>query len=240
MARLVVTTFLTVDGVMQGPGGPDEDRSNGFALGGWSVDHWDEAMGQLITGWTSQAGALLLGRGTYEIFAAHWPNVPNDDPVGSVLNRIPKYVASSTLATLDWRNAVVLEGDVPAAVDRLKDTLEVEIQVHGSPGLLQTLIRHDLVDEYRLWTFPVLLGPASACSTAERSRPASALSTAEASQPASFLPATVALATSDSGRSRSTPEAASRSSGEGTKRAEVVHRRGCRCEPHKSGIPMLM
>ena len=158
MARLVVTTFLTVDGVMQGPGGPDEDRSNGFALGGWSVDHWDEAMGELITGWTSQAGALLLGRGTYEIFAAHWPNVPDADPVGSVLNRIPKYVASSTLTTLDWRNAVVLEGDVPTAVARLKDTLEVEIQVHGSPGLLQTLIRHDLVDEYRLWTFPVLLG----------------------------------------------------------------------------------
>jgi dihydrofolate reductase len=158
MARLIVTTFLTLDGIMQGPGGPDEDRSGGFTHGGWSVEHWDDAMGERVTSWTAEADALLLGRGTYEIFAAHWPKVPDDDPVGSVLNRIPKYVASSSLTTLDWRNARVLEGEVPLAVAHLKDTLVGEIQVHGSPGLLQTLIGHGLIDEYRLWTFPVMLG----------------------------------------------------------------------------------
>lgn len=158
MATLVVGTFLSLDGVMQGPGGPDEDRSGGFALGGWSVGYWDEAMGEIITGWTSKADALLLGRRTYEIFAAHWPNVPDDDPVGAVLNRVPKYVASTTLGTVGWNNSMLLVGDVPSAVAALKRERSGEIQVHGSGGLLQTLIGHDLVDEYRLWTFPVLLG----------------------------------------------------------------------------------
>lgn len=158
MARLVVQTFLTLDGVMQGPGGPDEDRSGGFAHGGWSVGYWDDAMGQRVTEWTAQADALLLGRTTYETFAAHWPNVPDDDPVGSVLNRIPKYVASTTLNGVAWHNATLLEGDMPRVVAALKDARSGEIQVHGSWGLLQTLIEHDLIDEYRLWTFPVLLG----------------------------------------------------------------------------------
>ena len=158
MATLVVGTFLTLDGVMQGPGGPDEDRSGGFAHGGWSVGYWDDAMGQIITGWTGKADALLLGRMTYEIFAAHWPQVPDDDPVGAVLNRVPKYVASTTLKTVEWNNSMRLEGDVPGAVAELKEARSGEIQVHGSCGLLQTLIKHDLIDEYRLWTFPVLLG----------------------------------------------------------------------------------
>jgi dihydrofolate reductase len=115
-------------------------------------------MGEIITEWTAKAGALLLGRTTYEIFAAHWPHVPDDDPVGAVLNRVPKYVASTTLKTVEWNNSALLEGDVPRAVAALKDARSGEIQVHGSWGLLQTLIEHDLVDEYRLWTFPVLLG----------------------------------------------------------------------------------
>jgi dihydrofolate reductase len=158
MARLVAGTFLTVDGVMQAPGGPDEDRSGGFAYGGWSVGYWDDAMGGIITEWTAKADALLLGWRTYEIFAAHWPHVPDDDPVGAVLNRVPKYVASTTLKTVDWNNSTLLEGDVPDAVAALKDARRGEIQVHGSCGLLQTLIQHDLVEEYRLWTFPVVLG----------------------------------------------------------------------------------
>ncbi len=158
MASLVVGTFLTLDGVMQGPGGPDEDRSGGFDRGGWSVGYWDDAMGKVITEWTAKADALLLGRTTYEIFAAHWPHVPDDDPIGAVLNRIPKYVASTTLKTPSWDNSTLLEGDVPGAVAGLKGALSGEIQVHGSGELLQTLIEHDLIDEYRLWTFPVLLG----------------------------------------------------------------------------------
>jgi dihydrofolate reductase len=158
MASIVVGTFLTLDGVMQGPGGPDEDRSGGFTQGGWSVGYWDDAMGKIITEWTAQADALLLGRTTYEIFAAHWPHVPEHDPVGAVLNRIPKHVASTTLKTVEWNNSTVLQGDVPGAVAALKDARSGEIQVHGSCGLLQTLIELDLVDEYRLWTFPVLVG----------------------------------------------------------------------------------
>ena len=157
MATLVVGTFLTLDGVMQGPGGSDEDPSGGFAHGGWSVGYWDDTMGKIITEWTARADALLLGRTTYEIFAAHWPHVPHDDP-GGVLNRVPKYVASTTLKTVEWNNSILLEGDVPSAVAALKDSRSGEIQVHGSCGLLQTLIQHDLIDEYRLWTFPVLLG----------------------------------------------------------------------------------
>jgi len=158
MATLVAGTFLTLDGVMQGPGGPDEDRSGGFTHGGWSVGYWDDAMGQMITRWTARADALLLGRTTYEIFAAHWPHVPDDDPVGAVLNRVPKYVASTTLESVDWNGSSLLEDDVPRAVAGLKDVRNGEIQVHGSCGLLQTLIEHDLIDEYRLWTFPVLIG----------------------------------------------------------------------------------
>jgi dihydrofolate reductase len=115
-------------------------------------------MGKIITEWTARADALLLGRRTYEIFAAHWPHVPDDDPVGAVLNRVPKYVASTTLRAVEWNNSTLLQGDVPGAVAALKDAPSGEIQVHGSYGLLQTLIEHDLIDEYRLWTFPVLLG----------------------------------------------------------------------------------
>jgi dihydrofolate reductase len=155
---LVAATFLTLDGVMQGPGGPDEDRSGGFAHGGWSVGYWDEAMGQHVIEWTAKAESLLLGRKTYEIFAAHWPHVPDDDPVGAMLNRIPKYVASTSLKTVAWNNSTLLRGEVPRAVAALKEAQGGEIQVHGSAGLLQTLIEHNLIDEFRLLTFPVLLG----------------------------------------------------------------------------------
>src|SRR6266566_1980481 len=150
MRKLVVGTFLTLDGVLQGPGGPDEDRSGEFAHGGWSVGYWDDAMGEIITQWTAKADALLLGRRTYEIFAAHWPHVPDADPIGAVLNRVPKHVASTTLKSVEWNNSALLEGDVPRVVAALRDELSGEIHVHGSWGLLQTLIEHDLVDEYRL------------------------------------------------------------------------------------------
>ena len=158
MRKLVVGTFLTVDGVMQAPGGPDEDREGGFNHGGWSVNYWDDVMGQIIVESTLQAGALLLGRKTYDIFAAHWPLVSGDDPVAAKLNSMPKYVASRTLDEVTWNNSTLIRGDVAEAVAELKGQPGGEIQVTGSGDLIQTLIEHDLVDEYRLWVFPVVLG----------------------------------------------------------------------------------
>jgi dihydrofolate reductase len=158
MRNLVVGTFLTVDGVMQAPGGPDEDREGGFEHGGWSVNYWDEVMGQLIVESTLQAGALLLGRKTYEIFAAHWPRVGGDDPVAAKLNSVPKYVASRTIDEVTWHNSTLIQDDLADAVARLKEEPGDEIQVTGSGELIQTLMQHDLVDGYRLWVFPVVVG----------------------------------------------------------------------------------
>jgi dihydrofolate reductase len=157
MRKLVVNTFVTLDGVMQAPGGPEEDPTGGFEHGGWSFGYWDEAMG----GWMGETMAkpfeLLLGRKTYEIFAAHWPHV-SDDPGADALNAARKHVASRTLDSVDWANSTLLEGDAVAAVARLKEQDAPEIQVHGSSELIQTLLEHDLIDELRVWTFPVLLG----------------------------------------------------------------------------------
>jgi len=158
MRKLVVGTFLTVDGVMQAPGGPDEDREGGFEHGGWSVNYWDEVMGGLIVESTLEAGALLLGRKTYDIFAAHWPHVGDHDPIAAKLNSMPKYVASRTTDKVTWNNSTLIKGDVAGAVAALKEQAGGEIQVTGSGDLIQTLIEHDLVDEYRLWVFPVVLG----------------------------------------------------------------------------------
>jgi dihydrofolate reductase len=158
MGKLVVGTFLTLDGVMQAPGAPDEDREGGFEHGGWSAPHFDEGMGEVVSGWVGQADALLLGRKTYEIFAAHWPNVPAEDPIAAKLNSVPKYVASRTLETADWENSTLLGNDVAGEVADLKQRIDGEIQVSGSSDLIQTLIEHDLVDEYRLSIFPVVLG----------------------------------------------------------------------------------
>jgi dihydrofolate reductase len=159
--RLVVTTFLSLDGVMQAPGTPDEDSSNGFRQGGWQVPYVDEAVGGLVNDWMTAADAYLLGRKTYEIFAAHWSRVPTDHEHGAIadlLNNLPKYVASTTLDKLDWKNSNLLEGDVAEAVAALKRQPGRELQVHGSGNLVRTLMRHDLVDEYRLWFNPVVLG----------------------------------------------------------------------------------
>lgn len=158
MRTLVVGTFLSLDGVMQAPGGPDEDPSGGFTHGGWSVGYWDDAMGRIIAESIEQADGLLLGRKTYEIFAAHWPHVSDDDPVAAKLNSMPKYVASTTLDRVEWNNSTLIDGDLAEEIPKLKDQPGGEIQVQGSCQLIQSLMRHDLVDEYRLWTFPVLLG----------------------------------------------------------------------------------
>ncbi|WP_127782600.1 dihydrofolate reductase family protein [Rhodococcus sp. X156] len=159
MGDLVVTTFLTMDGVMQAPGGPPEDVSGSFEHGGWLVPFADEDMGAQVDEWFSHAGAFLLGRGTYEIFAAHWPKVPVEgDRVAWSLNTLPKHVASTTLGAVDWEASQLITGDVPTAVQALKETVDGELQVHGSAGLVQTLLRHELVDELRLIVFPVVVG----------------------------------------------------------------------------------
>ena len=159
MRKLTAMSFVSLDGVMQGPGGPGEDRELGFEHGGWAVPHFDQDTLDAILPLTLRGGALLLGRRTYEIFAATWPLADADDPVGAKLNAMPKYVASRTLGTVTWTNSTLLTGDVPEAVRELKRAEDgVEIQVHGSPGLLQTLLEHDLVDEFAVFTFPVLIG----------------------------------------------------------------------------------
>jgi dihydrofolate reductase len=155
MRRLVLNTFITLDGVMQAPGGPDEDPTGGFSLGGWATSYFDDEMMKQMA--ESPPYELLLGRGTYEIFAAHWPY--DEGPIADHLNSTRKHVASRTLGRVDWSNSTLIEGDVADYVRTLKSEKNgPEIQVHGSPGLIQTLLQHDLIDEYRVWVFPLVIG----------------------------------------------------------------------------------
>ena len=159
MRKLVVGTFTTLDGVMQAPGGPDEDRDGGFRHGGWLVPYFDEKFVEIMTDWAKRAGAFLLGRKTYEIFAGSWPKSTDPaDEIAMALNTRPKFVASRTLDTLAWNNSHLLKGDVAEEVAKLKAQEGGEIQVHGSSNLVQTLLKHDLVDTLRIWQFPVVLG----------------------------------------------------------------------------------
>jgi dihydrofolate reductase len=157
MRKLIVSTFLTLDGVMQAPGGPEEDESGNFEHGGWSFHYWDDTMAQVMGKAMSTPFDLLHGRKTYDLFAAHWPNA-TDDPGAKPLNDATKYVASRGRPELTWDRSVLLDGDVAEAVAALKQEDGPELQVHGSGNLIQTLLRHGLVDEFRLWFFPLVLG----------------------------------------------------------------------------------
>jgi dihydrofolate reductase len=157
MRKLIVSTFLTLDGVMQAPGGPEEDESGNFEHGGWSFHYWDDTMAQVMGEAMSTPFDLLLGRKTYDLFAAYWPNA-GDAPGAKPLNDATKYVASRGRPELTWDRSVLLDGDVAEAVAALKQEDGPELQVHGSGNLIQTLLRHGLVDEFRLWFFPLVLG----------------------------------------------------------------------------------
>lgn len=157
MRKIVCNTFATLDGVMQGPGGPEEDRTNNFKYGGWSVSYWDEAMEKVMGEFTRPSFDLLLGRKTYEIFAAHWPFV-KDDPTADKFNKATKYVATNTLTSSSWQNTIFLNNDIVQQIRELKKQDGIEIQIHGSSDLLQTFQRNNLVDEFHVWIFPVVLG----------------------------------------------------------------------------------
>jgi dihydrofolate reductase len=158
MRKLIVLSFITLDGVMQAPGGREEDPSGGFKYGGWSVEYFDEVLGNVMTEQMGHPLDLLLGRKTYDIFAAYWPRAGDDDPAARVINRARKYVVSHRPVNLDWKTTVPISGDVAEKIKQLKNEDGPELQVHGSGNLIQTLLKHDLVDEFWLKTFPVALG----------------------------------------------------------------------------------
>jgi dihydrofolate reductase len=156
--KLVVGTFVTLDGVMQGPGAPDEDREGGFEHGGWLMPHFDEDLGQIMDALNAESDAVLFGRKSHAILASYWPNVGDDDPMAAKLNSVRKYVASRTGEMADWSNSTLLEGDVAEAVARVKAEGDGVLGVIGSSELIQTLLRHDLVDEFQLIVAPVVVG----------------------------------------------------------------------------------
>ena len=156
MRKLVTSTFVTLDGIMQAPGGPEEDVSGGFKWGGWSVNYWDDVVAQAMDEMFARRPELLLGRKTYEIFAAYWPHA--DEPGADDLNNARKYVVSRTLDTVDWNNSTLIKGDVVKEITRLKELDGLELQVPGSSNLIQTLLKHNLIDEMHLLIYPVVIG----------------------------------------------------------------------------------
>jgi dihydrofolate reductase len=158
MRKLIVSTFASLDGVMQAPGGPEEDPTGGFTLGGWMFGYADESMDISDAGFDGKGRELLLGRRTYEIFEAYWPYQPAEHPVATIFNATRKYVASRTLKKLEWNNSTLLQGDVATAVAALKAESGPDLQVIGSGNLIDTLQGASLIDEFNVWTFPVVLG----------------------------------------------------------------------------------
>lgn len=158
MRKLIASTFVSLDGILQAPGGPEEDPTRGFSLGGWSFGFWDDSMDASAAGFDGKDRELVLGRRTYQIFEAYWPYQAPDNPVAQALNAAKKYVASRTLTSLKWNNSTLLDGDVVATIKALKAQPGPDLQIIGSGNLIQTLQAAALIDEYNVWTFPVVLG----------------------------------------------------------------------------------
>lgn len=157
MGKVVVTAFVTLDGVIQSPGFPDEDREGGFEHGGWMVPYIDDLVNETTAAMVLRSDALLLGRKTYERFSSHWPTADPADPRTARLNSQPKYVASRTLSVADWNNTTVLTGDIADEVNSLKEQYE-ELSIWGSTEIITQLLRHELIDEFVLMTFPLVVG----------------------------------------------------------------------------------
>ena len=157
MRKIVVGTFLSLDGVYQGPGSPEEDTEGGFKVGGWQIPYFDEDAGRFIGESYAATDGLLLGRVTYQLFAAFWPSAPAEDPFAAQMNSMPKYVVSKTLTEVTWNNSKLIKGDLTEGVAKLKPG-SGHIAVVGSGKLAQSLMQHNLVDEFELWVHPVILG----------------------------------------------------------------------------------
>jgi dihydrofolate reductase len=158
MRKLIVSTFASLDGIVQSPGKPEEDPTGEFALGSWTTSYWDESMDITAAGFDAKDRELVLGRRTYQIFEAYWPYQPADHPIAALLNAAKKYVASRTLKVLEWNNSTLFKGDVVSALTALKAQAGPDLQIIGSGNLIQTLQAAALIDEYNVWTFPVVLG----------------------------------------------------------------------------------
>jgi dihydrofolate reductase len=158
MRKLIASTFISLDGVMQAPGAPDEDPSGNFRLGGWTVAFWDDAMDLSAAGFDGKDRELVLGRTTYEIFAGYWPTQTEDNAIARTFNAAKKHVASRTLKSLQWNNSSILGGDVVSAITALKGQPGHDLQIIGSGNLIQTLQAAALIDEYHTWVYPVVLG----------------------------------------------------------------------------------
>jgi dihydrofolate reductase len=158
MRKIMIQTYVSLDGMMQAPGAPDEDPSDGFALGGWTLCHWHDSMDEIMSEEMAEDYDLLLGRRTYDIFAAHWPNAGDDDPVATKFNKATKYVVTSTPDTLEWENSQAITGDIVAGISKLRQGDGLPLCVAGSSQLVHTLLEHQLFDEILLWTFPLILG----------------------------------------------------------------------------------
>jgi dihydrofolate reductase len=158
MRKIITTTFLTLDGVMQGPGGPEEDTEGGFTRGGWTANYGDEMTGQTIDSFMKIPFELLLGRKTYDIWAAYWPYTTEAPNISKPFNATKKYIVSHASAELAWHNAVSVAGEVSSEIKKLKEIDAPDLWVWGSSKLIQTLLKHDLVDQMYLWTYPLTLG----------------------------------------------------------------------------------